>query len=74
MNKNEFLQELASVLGRNQKIMENMILEDIPEWDSLGIMNVVTMYENLFNKSLSIDELSQCKTIQDLMNLAGVNE
>ena len=74
MNKHEFLQELSSVLYTNQDISDTTILANIPEWDSLGIMSTVTMYESFCNKSVSFEDLSSCNTIKDLMILAGVDE
>lgn len=74
MNKIEFLNELSSVLSTSQSITTSTMLSDIPEWDSLGIMSTVTMYETFCNKSVSIDDLSLCKNVEDLMVLAGINE
>ena len=74
MNKIEFLQELTSVLSISQSIVENTVLSDIPEWDSLGMMSTVTMYETFCNKLVSFDDLSLCKKVEDLIVLAGINE
>ena len=70
VNKDEFLKEFAVAINRDDPITEDMVLKDLSEWDSLGIMCVVTMFEDTYGKSLTFNEISQYKTVKDLMNLA----
>lgn len=72
MNKAEFLEKLQDVLERDEEITENMILEDMDEWDSLAAMALMAF----FNKSLSITllpaEVREMKTIADIIHKAGL--
>ena len=68
MNKEKFLEELAFALNRDEKISESMALKDLPEWDSLGIMCVVTLLEDTYQKSLTFDDLSKFNTVKDLVD------
>ncbi len=72
MNKEEFLEKLQDVLERDEEITEDMVLEDIEEWDSLSAMALMAF----FNKSLSITllpaEVREMKTVMDLINKAGI--
>ena len=72
MNKQTFLDELKNALNRENHIDENMYLSSLPEWDSLGIMCVVTMFEDLFSVNLDFSEVAKMKTVKDLMELAGI--
>ncbi len=73
MNKEEFLEKLQYVLERDDEVTENMVLEDMEEWDSLAAMAVMAF----FNKSLSImllpAEVREMKTVQDLIKKAGIS-
>jgi acyl carrier protein len=68
MNKEKFLEELAFALNRDEQINESMMLKDLPEWDSLGIMCVVTLLEDTYQKSLTFDDLSKFNTVKDLVD------
>ena len=68
MNKEKFLEELAFALNREEQINESMMLKDLPEWDSLGIMCVVTLLEDTYQKSLTFDDLSKFNTVKDLVD------
>ena len=50
MTKAEFLEKLQDIFERDDEITEDMVLEDMDEWDSLSAMAVMAF----FNKSLSI--------------------
>lgn len=72
MNKAEFLTEFKNAINREAEIMENMDLSELAEWDSLGMMCVVTMFEDCFSIGLDFSEMEQFKTVKDLMNRAGI--
>ena len=72
MDKQTFLAELKNALIRENDIDETMILSSLPEWDSLGIMCVVTMFDECFSINLDFYEIDKYKTVKDLMKLAGI--
>lgn len=74
MDKQTFLTELKNALNREDKIDENMTLSSLPEWDSLGIMCVVTMFDDCFSIDLDFAEIDKYKTVKDLMQLAGIDK
>lgn len=69
MNKQQFINELKNALNRREDITEDMILSELPEWDSLGIVCVITMLEDDFNYKINISELEQIKTLKDLIEI-----
>lgn len=72
MDKVEFLEKLQDVLERDEEITEDMILEDMDEWNSLAAMALMAF----FNKTLSITllpaEVRKMKTVSDIINKAGI--
>jgi len=52
-----------------RKLTPNMKLCDIKEWDSLALISVISLYDKLFSKVVTIDSINKCVTIKDLVNL-----
>ena len=73
MNKADFLVELEDVLQREESCQETDVLEDYEEWDSLSKMAVMAFYNKTFGKKITLKELSDLKTVSDLISLAGDN-
>lgn len=71
MTREELLKELANAMNRDEAISEDMLLDDIAEWDSLAKMCVITFFEDTFNKDLTLDEISQMTIVSDLIKKAG---
>ena len=71
MTKDEFLRELTATMNRDEAISENMLLDDIPEWDSLAKMCAVTLFEDAFGKEVNIEEIEKMVSVNDLLEKAG---
>ena len=52
-----------------RKLALNMKLCNIKEWDSLALISVISLYDKLFSKVVTIDSINKCVTIKDLVNL-----
>ena len=52
-----------------RKLDLNMKLCNIQEWDSLALISVISLYDKLFSKVVTIDSINKCVTIKDLVNL-----
>ena len=74
MDKQTFFEELKNAINREDDLDENMLLSSLPEWDSLGIMCVVTMFDDLFSINLDFSEVEKLETVRDLMKIAGIKE
>lgn len=72
MTKEEFLEKLQDIFERDDEITEDMVLEEMDEWDSLSAMAVMAF----FNKTLSITllpaEVREMKTVAELVKKAGL--
>lgn len=49
----------------------SMVLEQMPEWDSLAALGVIVMFDMEYQKTITGDNLRNCKTIYDLYQLIG---
>lgn len=72
MDKKTFLAELKDTLNRETDLDENMELSALPEWDSLGIMSVITLFDVHFSINLDFSEMENMKTVRDLLIKAGI--
>ncbi len=70
MNKEQFLTELQDVLQRDDPVLENDVLADYDEWDSLSKMATMAFFDKNFGVKISLKEIGELKTVKDLLNLA----
>ncbi len=70
MTQEEFLTRLAEETQINRPLHPDEMLCDIPEWDSLAMLGVLSVFGEI-NVAIDIDELENCKSIKDILNKAG---
>ena len=73
MNKGEFLVELEDILQREEACKETDNLNDYDEWDSLSKMSIMAYYNKNFGIKISLNDLKNINTVNDLIKLAGEN-
>lgn len=73
MNKDEFLNEFKKVLeiDSNQEITENIVLNDLEEYDSLAVLGIISMVDENFGKKITAVDFKNFSTINDLINFIG---
>lgn len=72
MNTQKFIDLLIEYLEiENKSITVDTQLKSLPEYDSLGIMSIISLVDEYFSKTLSTQELDKIETIKDLMALIG---
>ena len=68
-NLKPFLEELAEALDiEDQELEVTTKLEDL-DWDSLAVISSIALIDEYFNRKISANEISQCSTIGDLLNI-----
>ena len=72
MTKQEFIENLKENIQTSMELNENTLLDDIPEWDSLAMLGLLSLFDEL-NVEVGIDELEECKSIKDLLKKAGLD-
>jgi len=73
MKKTEFLVALEDVLQMEEELVETQNLEELEEWDSLSKMAVMAYYKKHFSVELTLNDLKDIQSVQDLIKLAGEN-
>jgi acyl carrier protein len=70
MNSAGFLAKVAEVLEYEGILSTGQSLNDIDVWDSLGILSVVDLLEEI-GAEVDIDQLSNLATVDELIAIAG---
>ena len=68
------LSRVASVFSQTfpvpaEDIVSNNVPDDVPKWDSLGHMNMVSVLEKEFRLRFQEDEIMQMATVQDILDV-----
>ena len=61
--------EIAKTLKIKKQISENTALNAIEEFDSIGRLTFIAFADKKFKKNITGDQLAECKTVKDLLNL-----
>ena len=71
MDEKEFLEEFVVAIdpAKPEAISIDTELESIPEWDSLAILGVMVLFETMFNKKVTGDEIVEKKTVRDIFKM-----
>jgi acyl carrier protein len=70
MTKEEFIDLLIETIDTEDEINENTLLDEIEEYDSIAILSLMSMYDDI-GVRVNPKDFVELKTIQDLINLAG---
>jgi len=69
----EFLSQLAEALEMEQdQISLDSKLSEL-DWDSLAIISAIAIADKCFDVVISIEKLSECKTINDIIEITHEN-
>lgn len=72
MKERDFLELLKETMGMEEDLEEEMLLEDIEEYDSLAALSLMAMYDELGVNVIPKD-FRNLKRVKDLVVLAGEN-
>jgi len=72
MKKGDFLELLKETMSRDENLEEEMLLESIEEYDSLAVLSLMAMYDEL-GVNVVPKDFENLKTVKDLIALAGGN-
>lgn len=70
MDSKTFLEKVAEALDYEEPITKGQSLDEIEMWDSLGILSIVDLLEEL-GTEIDIDALGEIETTDELIALAG---
>jgi len=69
MNIDEKLSFILEVIEAEdtQDITPETLLEDCPDWDSIGALSVMSEVDDEFDVIISADEMESCRTFGDIL-------
>ena len=70
----EFSQRFADEININLDAAKDLKLNEIPEYDSMGKINISLLIEELFDFQIEYEDLSTTDTIQELYNFCVRNK
>ena len=67
---NEKIKLLANTLEVDEnKLNAETVLSSLDEWDSMGKLLLIAMFEKLYHKRLSLELISNFQSIQNILDL-----
>ena len=69
MEESAVLAELKDAIGTYVTLTPQTLLADIPEWDSVSAMTVVTMVAMQYHKPVALAEVKNALSVADLLLL-----
>ena len=69
IKKTSITKEIAKTLKIKKQISENTALDAIEEFDSIGRLTFIAFADKKYKKNITGDQLTECKTVKDLINL-----
>lgn len=74
MNCKDFLTRLEQIIDASPGILNgNESLADLGGWDSLAKVQLQAFLDEELHVQANPGRIEACKTVQDLMNLAGIS-
>ena len=67
MNQSELLVEIQNALQCEEPLVAEMLLGEVEEFDSLGLITVIALYDELFNVMLSETDFENMEQVSDLI-------
>jgi len=68
MNVKEKLNILEDLLDVEQNsLSEDIKLDELSEWDSIAVITTIAMFDSVFGKDVSSEEVKRFKTIKDII-------
>ena len=72
MDIKEKLNILENLLDVEQDTLrEETVLDQLTEWDSIASITTIAMFDSMFKKELTPEEVKEFKTIKDITDKMG---
>lgn len=72
MSLENFVSNFAEAIELDQStITSETVFKDIESWDSMAVLNVIAMVDDVYQKSIGGDEIEKSITIADLWRKIG---
>ena len=69
MNEKEVICELRLMLELDAAVTQDTRLDDLSQWDSMAILNVMALADEKFLVGIAPKQISACRTLGDIARL-----
>ena len=70
MTTQEKMEHLCDIMDLEiEELNEDMILEDIEEWDSVAVLSFIALMDEEFGKAIKGADIRSLKSVKDLLNV-----
>lgn len=73
MTRTELIAKIEETLQTEQALTSETNLDSIEEWDSLGVISIISLYDQLFSMTIRAEVIESCSTVEDLIQLVSSN-
>lgn len=74
MTTDEFLRIFSETLGVRERLALSTKRRDVPDWDSLGQINILLMLNERFDVKLGMEELVRLQSVKDIVDVLSSRE
>ena len=67
----KFIEKFAETIDTEAEITPDTKIDDIPDWDSLSVISVLTMVNLEYDKTLRRADLQKVVTVRDLYEIVA---
>jgi acyl carrier protein len=72
LDKNQFLEEFADMLGMTAaEITPDTQLSSLENWDSVAYLSTMVLLDEKVGIAISPDDLTAARTVQDILDAGG---
>lgn len=71
MKLNDFLELITETIEAENPINIDDNIDDIDEWDSLGVLSLISMLDDL-GASLDTEKFEDLKTVRDFVSIVNI--
>lgn len=70
----DFSQRFSEEIGVNLETLKELKLTEIPEFDSMGKINISLLIEELFDFQIEYEDLNTASSVEELYNVCVENK
>jgi acyl carrier protein len=72
MTRRELLSRIETIVNAGEGTLTGSEpLEELPEWDSLSVLSVISLYDKEFGVVVKPTTVYECQTVGSVMDLIG---
>ena len=74
-SENYFLKKFKAIFEETpyDNIFLNTIFKELIYWDSISILSLIVLFEEEYDKKITINDINNCATVEDLYKLTLVS-